>query len=264
MTGACPGCGKPMTAKCGEQRVHHCAHRGLRNCDSWWEPETLWHRTWKDRFPFTWQEVVQRDGKGERHIADVKTGLGLVLEFQHSHLRPTERAARENFYGNMIWIVDGSRLKRDWPRFSEGRRSLRGSPWRGIYTTAFPAECFPRDWLECRTPVFFDFAGAEPLDRADSIEQRCLWGLLPGRADGHAVVVALPRQQLVHAAHRQPQIVASGKIVHTLAERFRAARVVAFLEARRHQVGRRCRIDRNGTRRTHLLSAAVTICNSIS
>lgn len=236
LTGTCPGCGHSMTAKCGDRRIHHWAHRAIRGCDSWWEPETQWHRNWKAQFPPDWQEVVHRDEKGERHIADVRTELGLVLEFQHSHLRPPERRARETYYPNMVWIVDGNRLKRDQPRFAEGRLSLQVSPWRGVYSTPFPAECFPRDWLDCRALVFFDFAGTEPLDPHAPDERHLLWGLLPGRADGHAVVIALHRQRLVQAAHRRPHIVASRKIVTTLGERFRAARSQAMIETRRYPV----------------------------
>jgi hypothetical protein len=32
-----------------------------------------------------------------------------------------ERAAREGFYGNMVWVADGTRLQRDFPRFEETR-----------------------------------------------------------------------------------------------------------------------------------------------
>jgi hypothetical protein len=35
-----------------------------------------------------------RAGDGEWHIADVRTPSGLVLEFQHSAIKPTERSAR--------------------------------------------------------------------------------------------------------------------------------------------------------------------------
>ncbi len=50
-------------------------------------------------------------------MADVRTDKGLVIEFQHSYINPEERRQRENFYKNMIWIVDGTRLQRDFPRF---------------------------------------------------------------------------------------------------------------------------------------------------
>ena len=86
LSAACVGCGKAMVAKCGELRVWHWAHRGAWTCDRWWEPETKWHRVWKNNFPKEWQEVVGTAENGERHIADVRTKQGLVLEFQHSFL----------------------------------------------------------------------------------------------------------------------------------------------------------------------------------
>jgi hypothetical protein len=142
LMGACPVCGSPMIAKCGNQRVHHWAHRGERVCDSWWERETAWHRDWKSKFPDPWQEVIRLDPSREKHIADVHTTHGLTIEFQHSHLRPEERAAREKFYGNLLWVVDGGRLTRDLPRLREGARSFRlfGKGW---YIAPFPDEVFP-------------------------------------------------------------------------------------------------------------------------
>lgn len=77
------------------------AHRSRRSCDPWWENESDWHRSWKNHFPAGWQEIVLSGPYGQRHIADVKTAAGLVLEFQHSPLAPMERHARENFYRNM-------------------------------------------------------------------------------------------------------------------------------------------------------------------
>src|SRR5690349_13115493 len=124
LTGSCPACGSSMLSKCGSQRVHHWAHRGKRVCDSWWERETEWHRTWKNRFPLFWQEIVRFDTSGEKHIADLHTDRGLTVEFQYSHLKPEERAARESFHGNMVWVLSGARLARDLPRFICGKQSF--------------------------------------------------------------------------------------------------------------------------------------------
>lgn len=239
LSALCPGCGQPVVAKCGDRRVHHWAHRGRRICDHWWEPETPWHRQWKSHFPADWQEFVHVAADGERQIADVRTDHGLVLEFQHSHLRPDERAAREAFYPNLVWVVDGTRLKRDAPRFAAGRQSLRPTTWRGIYTLPFPEECFPPNWLDCRAPAFFDFAGAEPVAPSAPLIARYLWGLLPGRAERHGVVVALDRGALVRAAHERPRILDAVGIVGVLQARFRAARVAAMQEARRLPSGTR-------------------------
>src|SRR5690606_37103849 len=116
-----------------------------------------WHRDWKNRFGVNVQEVVLFDEHtGEKHIADVKTEAGLVLEFQHSALKPAERAAREAFYGNMVWVVDGTRLVRDVPRFLEYRDIMRRAT-DGIYTCHAPEKLFPRNWITSSACVFFDF-----------------------------------------------------------------------------------------------------------
>ena len=84
--GYCPSCGKELIAKCGERKINHWAHKGTRICDSWWEPETEWHRSWKNKFPHNWQETSFIDEQtNEKHIADVLTNQGLVIEFQHGN-----------------------------------------------------------------------------------------------------------------------------------------------------------------------------------
>jgi competence protein CoiA len=109
LRGLCPVCGTATVAKCGSRKSWHWAHLRPVKCDPWWENETDWHRAWKAHFPEDWQEVLHVDqASGERHIADVKTALGLVIEFQHSQMSLEELRAREAFYGHMIWIVDGT------------------------------------------------------------------------------------------------------------------------------------------------------------
>ena len=104
LKGECAGCGQPVIAKCGKKRIWHWAHDAKKACDKWWETETDWHRGWKDKFPREWQEIIHHDEKsGEKHIADVRTEHGFVIEFQHSHLSPQERHARESFYKNMAY-----------------------------------------------------------------------------------------------------------------------------------------------------------------
>ena len=97
-----------MIAKCGEIKIWHWAHKSRRHCDHWWENETEWHRAWKGLFPDHWQEVVQEDENGVRHIADVKTDQGWVIEFQHSLIKPEERRSRDAFYSKLVWLVDRS------------------------------------------------------------------------------------------------------------------------------------------------------------
>jgi competence protein CoiA len=235
LTGSCPACGGATIAKCGDQRIHHWAHSKKTACDSWREPETPWHRTWKNRFPARWQEFIRWDHNGEKHIADVRTERGLTIEFQHSHLRPEERAARENFYGDILWIVDGSRLARDLPRFLDGIRTLRPFLQKGLYIAPFPDEMFPRSWLNCTVPVFFDFENTTDLTEK-AMHVRCpLWCLLPGRALGQAVVLKVSRENFVRWTHSMARPIQSQAILEdvarSLAEQRRLAQVASLRAA---------------------------------
>lgn len=108
LRGTCPVCGQETISKCGSVRLWHWAHQGRRHCDPWWENETDWHRAWKSQFPEDCREVVHFDEvTGEKHVADVKTRRGMVIELQHSAMPLEELQSREKFYGRMIWIVDG-------------------------------------------------------------------------------------------------------------------------------------------------------------
>ena len=124
------------------ERVHHWAHRTKLQCDPWWE-ESEWHRVWKEQFPKEWQEVIHKAANDEKYIANVKTDQGFVIEFQHSNLEPQERLSREAFYQNMVWVVDGTRLKRDYPRFLEGRKHFMPGHKQGFFLVHFPEECLP-------------------------------------------------------------------------------------------------------------------------
>lgn len=187
LSGECPGCGRPVVAKCGEIKMWHWAHLGKRICDPWWENETEWHRNWKGHFPKEWQEFVHHAENGEKHIADVKTDQGYVVEFQHSHIKPEERQARENFYKKMIWIVDGTRRSRDKGKFFDGvmfapsidgRDDLRESPGDGPLLN---------DWGRRNVLVFFDFG------------EDTLWGLLPDTPEGIKYGFRVERQTLIES-----------------------------------------------------------------
>ena len=110
LRGHCPHCGAETISKCGRIKMWHWAHKTKEVCDPWWENETEWHRKWKNEFPNDWQEISHIDpDSGEKHIADVKADNGLVLEFQNSPMPIEEMKARESYYKNMIWIVNGAR-----------------------------------------------------------------------------------------------------------------------------------------------------------
>lgn len=183
LSSKCPACGHPMVAKCGEFKIWHWAHKGSRSCDPWWENETEWHRAWKEKFPANWQEIVHQAENGEKHIADVKTDHGWVIEFQHSYIKPEERRSRDTFYQKVVWVVDGVRRKRDKTQFFNAWE--RGVPV-GVNSSvrkAFSDECvLLREWGGSHAPIFFDFG-----------EEKVLWWLLIKSGDGSAYVVQFSR-----------------------------------------------------------------------
>jgi hypothetical protein len=197
LSGVCPSCGSPMVPKCGERRVWHWAHGGVRHCDHWWEPETEWHRGWKNRFPVDWQEVRHIAENGEKHIADVKTSYGCVIEFQHSYLRPEERRAREEFYKPMAWVVNGLRLKRDKTSF---HKALSEGQLVGLKPMVFrvPTDrcALLRNWAESRVAVFFDFGVVQGYDL---LRVPVLWQLSPKKLNGEALLSPIPVAHFVKA-----------------------------------------------------------------
>ena len=113
LTGVCLFCGSPVIAKCGQKNIHHWSHKGKLECDYWWENETEWHRKWKDYFPENWQEIIQYSDHGEKHIADIMTDEGWVIEFQNSFLSSEERQSRNDFYKKLIWVFNGEKYRSD-------------------------------------------------------------------------------------------------------------------------------------------------------
>ncbi len=197
--GICPSCDSEVIAKCGDFKVHHWAHKKIRNCDPWWENETEWHRAWKNNFPIEWQEVILTDkNTGEKHIADVRSNHEVVIEFQHSHIDPQERLAREHFYKKMVWVVDGTRIKRDYSRFLKGINEIRRTNTPGYFILDFPDECFPKSWLGSSVPVIFDFLGMEQLEGGTDLRKN-LYCLLSENKD-KTVLAVIDRESFIGSA----------------------------------------------------------------
>ncbi len=191
LSGKCPVCDQPMVARCGEVNIWHWAHKGRRVCDLWWENETEWHRTWKGHFPESWQEVVHHADSGERHIADVKTDQGRVIEFQHSYLNPEERRSRDAFYPKLVWVVNGTRRKRDAEQFRNALNRGTSIGLNGPIRMPFADECaILREWASSNCPVFIDF-GLGPT----------LWWILRQTSNGSADVAPFSRSDFI-AIHR--------------------------------------------------------------
>lgn len=189
--GICPSCSSELIAKCGNVKVNHWAHKGTRNCDTWWENETEWHRTWKNNFPKEWQEVVQFDESGEKHIADVKTDKGWVLEFQHSFLKPEERDSRNSFYQKLVWVVNGLRRKTDRVQFENVLKESSKAPVGNVNIRQinFPEEArLLKEWLNNKVPVLFDF---------HELNKSVLWFLLPFSTQGEAYLLPFPKEEFI-------------------------------------------------------------------
>jgi competence protein CoiA len=188
LLGKCPACDHPMIAKCGKQRVWHWAHQSGRLCDPWWENEGEWHRAWKAEFPDAWQEVVHVANDGTKHIADIKTEHGWVIELQHSRISPEERRTRDAFYRELVWVVDGTGRKRDAGQlaraWNNGMPLSNAFPVRRLYAD----DCvLLREWTDSQAPIFIDLGDGE-----------WLWWILPGRFNGCVYVAQFPRAVFIH------------------------------------------------------------------
>jgi len=85
-TGKCTLCERTVFSKCGEVNVWHWAHHKDESCDSWYEPETEWHKNWKLTFgKDNCEIVIIKDSI--RHIADIFTKENVVIELQNSPIQ---------------------------------------------------------------------------------------------------------------------------------------------------------------------------------
>jgi len=122
----CSACKGDVKAYCGHIVVWHWKHISKEECDIWWEPETEWHRNWKDNFPKEWQEIVHFDEmSGEKHVVDIKTDKGTVIEFQNSPLSIDELRQREFFYKELVWVVNAEKFKDHFVMTSKVKKNLR-------------------------------------------------------------------------------------------------------------------------------------------
>ena len=176
--GVCPGCGNSVIAKCGEIVTWHWSHVVGADCDPWYEPESAWHSGWKNLVPEDQREIVMPP-----HRADIVTRSGLVIELQHAYLSPNEVREREDFYGDMVWIIDASNMTVDF-RMS--------TPWnhssdRETYPGAFLVDVVNRiQWiLYINRPMFWDFGNGWLL-RVDPTPPGRPRGMLAFRSEADA------------------------------------------------------------------------------
>jgi len=141
----CPYCNQKVIPKCGIIKIWHWSHKSNKECDSWSGIETKWHLNWKSHFPTNSQEVIIQKN-GIKHIADVKLPFGLVIEFQNSSISPRGIMNREEFYGNMIWVLNSKTIAKN-VRLNKRKED-------SIFT--FKWSYFPKSWFNSKKPIFID------------------------------------------------------------------------------------------------------------
>lgn len=103
--------------------------------------------------------------------------------------------SREQFYKNMVWVVDGTRLKTDKSRFLKKGRHINDI-WRGlIFLNQYPEETFNTNWIGRSNPVFFDFYGLRK--NMPEGKEKLLWCLLPGRVSLGSIVFVIKQSDFV-------------------------------------------------------------------
>lgn len=169
--GVCPVCGEEVLAKCGKIKAHYWSHLADSKC-VYKGNKGEWHIAWQNEFPDDWQEVLLINTENnERNLADVRTPNGLILEFQHSHIKDEEKTARELFYKNMCWVVDGTNWSKIRTYFenkykdaSEEEIEKRVGIDKYDYEMIFSAV-----WASSSVPIFYDFYGQ------NTSEERTRW-----------------------------------------------------------------------------------------
>lgn len=141
---SCPLCNGNLIGKCGEIYVWHWQHHHNRECDPWKEHETEWHRKWKSYFPDNCQEVII-EKYGEKHIADIKTENGLIIEFQNSSISKSTIRIREDFYKKMIWVINAQSFKEHFKFISIVNSKLRGLDSDTSYKLSFLGKEYDKD-----------------------------------------------------------------------------------------------------------------------
>ena len=169
--GICPVCGEEVLAKCGNIKAHYWSHLADSKC-VYKGNKGEWHIAWQNEFPDDWQEVLLINTENnERNLADVRTPNGLILEFQHSHIKDEEKTARELFYKSMCWVVDGTNWSKIRTYFenkykdaSEEEIEKRVGIDKYDYEMIFSAV-----WASSSVPIFYDFYGQ------NTSEERTRW-----------------------------------------------------------------------------------------
>ncbi len=168
----CKDCGGLLTSVIPSENIKHWRHKA-GDCDTWSEPESQWHLSWKEMFDLHCREVCLTDETtGEKHRADILCNTGKshasVLELQHSNISEEERLSRELFYSRnhrMFWLIHihsdtafnefsfGASLQSTSKTFDYKERTFKVTNWIGR------SNQFIEKWKKSTVHVFFDWKG---------------------------------------------------------------------------------------------------------
>jgi competence CoiA-like predicted nuclease len=158
----CHLCGEKVLSRCGEIKVWHWAHFKGKSCDSWYEPETQWHRSWKLTFGKENSEIkiIKEDCW---HVADVLTEGKVVIELQNSPIQKDIIRRREEFYGErMIWLINGIEFRdnfyiKDWDNklnwWNPQKNNFKHREVKKMFKWEYPR----KSWENTQRHIFIDF-----------------------------------------------------------------------------------------------------------
>lgn len=165
--GFCPICETKVKSKCGKINVWHFSHENKKDCDTWSEGETQWHKDWKNCF-----RKDEQEAKLGEHRADVLIG-DLVIELQNSSINPDEIKEREEYYGSMIWIFNETK-KNNVELIKKRTDLIKGEIKVTYYTNNFCRFRWkhPRKstWF-CNKKIYLDIGNNELL-RIESLQHK--------------------------------------------------------------------------------------------
>lgn len=181
--GQCPTCGFTVIAKCGKIKTHHWAHESREDCDPWSENIGPWHLAWQSLVVEGHVEVAIGP-----HRADIVGNSEVVVELQHSPIPLDDIAAREQFYGNMIWLFDATDRFPCVPSGDKVFFSLAGTKHIEFCQRKVFFDCGAYlVEVECFTDTFDRFSGFGQLRDQSWFASRFLSDVMkPGSTTSHA------------------------------------------------------------------------------
>ena len=105
----CFACNSSLIGKKGMIKIHHYSHVKNSGCviDRERDSRGVWNIMWQN---IAQTQFIEKyiNYNGEIHIADIINENNLVIEVKDSNLSQAKINYRENFYNNMIWILNGN------------------------------------------------------------------------------------------------------------------------------------------------------------